>query len=83
MIVEWADNNGDVIVNALYDAITNDTERPEDRVYVLRAGGYYWNSERIDNNDWHLRIIGEEPDPTDEFMNPAVIQMAARDDGTT
>ncbi|MBK8946745.1 MAG: T9SS type A sorting domain-containing protein [Ignavibacteriae bacterium] len=83
LVVEWADANGDVVVNALYDAITNDTLRPDDRVYKLRAGGYYWNSERIDNNGFHLRIIGEEPDPTDELKNPAVIQMIARTDGST
>ncbi|MCB0746826.1 MAG: hypothetical protein KDC90_05120, partial [Ignavibacteriae bacterium] len=64
LIVEWDDANGDVAVNALYDAIIADSLRPEDRVYVLRKGGYYWNTERIDNNGWHLRIIGEEPDPT-------------------
>lgn len=81
LIVEWADGNGDVQINALYDAIIADSLRPDDRVYVLRAGGYYQNTERIDNNGWHLRIIGETPDPTDEFMSPALLQMAAREVG--
>ncbi len=87
LIVEWADANGDVKMNALYNAIIADTlangSRVEDRVYVLRAGGYYWNQERIDNNGWHLRITGEAADPNDETKNPPVLQMAAREDATT
>lgn len=82
LIVEWNDANGDVQINALYDAIIADSLRPDDRVYVLRAGGYYQNTERIDNNGWHLRIIGELPDPTDEFKSPALLQMAAREDAS-
>lgn len=81
LVVEWADANGDVIVNALRDAILNDTERPEGRVYKLRQGGYYWNSDRIENAGFHLRIVGEKGGAT-EFDNPPVLQMVSRPDGS-
>lgn len=82
LLVEWQDpNTGEVIVDALRNAIINDTNRPEGRVYKLQKGGFYWLSERIVNDGWHLRIIGETPGPT-ELENPAVIQMVARADGS-
>lgn len=82
LLVQWQDpNTGDVIVDALRNAIINDTNRPEGRVYKLQKGGFYWLSERIVNDGWHLRIIGETPGPT-ELENPAVIQMVARADGS-
>lgn len=84
LLVPWTTDNGATVeMNSLYNTIMNDTLRPEDRVYVLEAGGFYWNTERIDNNGWHLRIVGQDSDPNDEFMNPPVIQMAAREDGST
>lgn len=84
MIVEWADESGNIIVDALRLAIENDVNRPEDRVYVLRKGGYYWITETITNDGWTLRLIGETPDPSDPVEgNPAVIQVVSREDGST
>ena len=94
MVVEWADSNGDVIVNALRDVIANDTLRPDDRVYVLKRGGFYWNEDRIQVEGFHLRIHGqtaEEADPAEAFVcgtnfdedcGPAIIQRKTRDDGS-
>jgi hypothetical protein len=46
-------------------------------------GGFYHNSDRIENSGFHLRIVGETPDPSDVLGgNPAVLQMVSRDDGT-
>ncbi len=78
--VEWQDDDGLVKVNALRDAIENDTDRPDDRVYGLRRGGYYWLQDRIENEGFHLRIIGEEPG-SGALENPAVIQMVVDDTG--
>jgi hypothetical protein len=81
LVVEWADAGGNVIVNALRDAILNDTNRPAGRVYKLKRGGYYHNSDRIENPGFHLRIVGEPGGPT-EFDNPPVLQMVSRLDGS-
>lgn len=81
LVVDWRDDNGDVLVNALRNAILADTARPEGRVYKLLQGGFYHNSERIENSGFHLRIVGEPGGPT-EFDNPPVLQMVSRDDGT-
>ena len=95
LVVEWADADGDVVKNALRDAIANDTDRPDDRVYKLKRGGFYWNEERIEAEGFHLRIIGEtadEADPTEAFLcgpnmdedcGPAIIQRVHREDGTS
>jgi hypothetical protein len=94
MVVEWADTSGDVIVNALRDAIANDSLRPDDRTYILKRGGFYWNTERIEVEGFHLRVHGqtaEEADPAEAFVcganndedcGPAIIQRVARDDGS-
>ena len=92
LVVEWADENGDVIINALRDAIANDTDRPDNRVYMLKRGGFYWNEDRIQYEGFHLRIIGEtaeEADPAEAFVcgpnfdedcGPAIIQRTRRAD---
>ncbi len=94
LVVEWADpGTGEVVVNALRDAIMNDTERPDDRVYVLERGGFYWNTDRISWDGYHLRIEGQTVDEADEesFVcgenqdedcGPAIIQRVAYDDGS-
>jgi len=83
LLVEWQNpTTGEVIVDALRNAIANDTNRPEGRVYKLQKGGFYWITEDIRNDGWHLRIVGEDPDPADEYGNPAFIQMVARADGS-
>ena len=94
LVVEWADADGEVVVNALHDAIANDSIRPGDRVYVLRRGGRYWNQDRIDVDGFHLRIHGEtrsEADPAQalvcgpsaiEDCGHAIVQRVHKDDGS-
>lgn len=80
LVVQWHDGNGIPVINALRDAILNDTNRPEGRVYKLLRGGYYWNSDRIENSGFHLRIVGETPG-NDIATAPAVIQMVENNEG--
>jgi hypothetical protein len=94
LVVEWADQDGFVIKNALRTAIAEDTERPDNRVYKLKRGGFYWNTERISWDGFHLRIVGEtaeEADPAESFVcgpnfdedcGPAIIQRTRRDDSS-
>ncbi len=82
LVVEWYDDvNQDVLRDALYNAVTNDVNRPPGRVYLLRKGGYYWNRETIQNTGYHLQIVGEPAGATSD-ENPPVLQMVYRDDGT-
>lgn len=85
--VQWADAQGNVIKNALYDAVVSDTaldgsRLDPDRVYILLKGGVYWNTEHFQNQGYALRFVGQTPDPTDVYGNPPVLQMVARDDGS-
>jgi hypothetical protein len=85
LLVQWVVDD-ELAVNALYNAIIADTvaggERANpNRVYKLEQGGFYYNTERIENNGWHLRIVGEAGDPNDEFANPPMIQLEHREDG--
>ena len=92
VIVEWAAEDGVTPVpNALRDFVANDTLRPDDRVYVLRRGGFYWNEDRIEWDGWHLRIRGQEASEArpednvcgpnfDEDCGPAIIQRVVRED---
>ncbi len=85
--VQWADNNGDVIVNALYNAVAGDTasdgtRADMDRVYILLKGGVYWNTEHMQNNGYTLRLVGEDPDPNDQYGFPAILQLVTRTDGS-
>jgi hypothetical protein len=74
LVVEWWDANAEeIIVNSLRNAILTDTDRPPGRVYKLQRGGYYWITDRIENDGYHLRIVGEEPGNTIQTA-PAVIQ---------
>ncbi|MEJ5351854.1 MAG: T9SS type A sorting domain-containing protein [Melioribacteraceae bacterium] len=82
LVVEYLDSQGNFVVDALTNAIKNDTLRPAGRVYKLRAGGIYWVTEEIKNDGWHLRIVGEPPDPKDPEKFPAVIQRVSRPDGS-
>lgn len=86
LTVEWGDAQGIPTVNALRDAIMGDTvaggaRANLNRVYKLKQGGFYWNTERIENNGFHLRLVGEPSGPT-ALENPPVIQMVYRGDGT-
>ena len=85
--VQWEDNNQNVIVNALYDAVTGDTATDgsrldPDRIYVLLKGGVYQNTEHIQNNGYALRIMGQTPDPADQYGFPPIIQLVTRADGS-
>ncbi len=82
LVVEYLDSEGNFVIDALTNAIKNDTLRPAGRVYKLRAGGIYWVTEEIKNDGWHLRIVGEPPDPNDPNKFPAVIQRVSRPDGS-
>ena len=94
-LVEW-DYDGDLVPenDALRNTIANDTDRPADRIYVLRRGGLYYNENPIENSDFDLRLIGQtaaEAAPEDNICGddgasdcgPAVIQRVTREDGTT
>ena len=89
MVVQWetSPGSGTPLKNALRDAIAADTladgSHFQDRVYKLLKGGYYWNVDRIVNNGFHLRIVGEVGDPNDQYGNPPIIQRVYADDGTT
>ncbi|HVO75864.1 MAG TPA: T9SS type A sorting domain-containing protein [Ignavibacteriaceae bacterium] len=85
--IQWETSPGSGIVmkNALYNTVMGDTNtdgsrRDPDVVYRLLKGGVYWNTEHIQNNGWALRLVGETPDPADEFGFPALIQIVLRDD---
>lgn len=81
LVVEWQDpETGLININALLDAIEEDqaNDPPDDRVYVLQAGGFYWNTDRIDATDYDVRIVGEEPS---EDQLPPVLQMVHDEDG--
>jgi hypothetical protein len=85
LLVQWIVDD-ELAVNALYNAIISDTvaggaRANLNRVYKLEQGGFYYNTERIENNGWHLRIVGEAGDPNDEFANPPMIQLEHREDG--
>ncbi|MFA5729595.1 MAG: right-handed parallel beta-helix repeat-containing protein, partial [Candidatus Neomarinimicrobiota bacterium] len=76
MIVQWDDGSGNIVQDALYNAVMGDTvaggaRANLDRIYVLKAGGYYWNNKTISNN-FPLQLIGEEPTGD---AHPAVVQM--------
>ncbi len=87
LYVPWLDEDDNLLINSLYNAIVSDTladgtRMNPDRVYKLEQGGFYYNTERLENFGWHLRIVGEPGDPSDEFKNPPMIQLEHRDDGS-
>lgn len=93
-VVEWTEDGINPVRNALRNTVMEDTNRPEGRTYLLKRGGLYWNSDPIENEDFHLRLIGEtaeEADPEEAFVcgpnqdedcGPAVIQRVHRGDGS-
>ena len=94
-VVEW-DTNGDFVpeINALRNTVANDTDRPADRVYVLKRGGLYWNEDRIVNDGFDLRLHGQTAEEGqasgenvcgaggNEDCGPALLQRFVREDGT-
>jgi hypothetical protein len=68
------------------DTNANGTRADLDRIYQLKKGGVYWNTEHFVNqqngNTFALRFVGETPDPTDIYGNPPTLQMVARPDAS-
>lgn len=86
LMVPWLDGNN-LAVNSLYNAIVGDTladgtRANANRVYKLEQGGFYYLTERLENNGFALRIVGEAGDPSDELKNPPMIQIEHREDGS-
>jgi len=87
LLVPWLNGN-DLAVNSLYIAITSDTlsngsRANLNRVYKLEQGGFYYLTERLENNGFPLRIVGELGDPSDPFKNPPMIQIEHRESDRT
>lgn len=88
LVVEWESASGDVIVNALRDAILGDTtatgERvSSNRVYKLERGGFYWITDRITTVEGlPLTIVGATSAPAGEQdFGPAILQRVNREGG--
>ncbi|REL24955.1 T9SS C-terminal target domain-containing protein [Rhodohalobacter sp. SW132] len=83
-LVEWYEGDDfEPISNALRNTIANDTDRPDDRVYVLRSGGMYFVVDEILNEDFHLHIRGQREDEVDTYFGPAKIQLETDAEGNT
>jgi predicted secreted protein len=86
LVVEWSQDGINTWVNHLRDVILTDTiaggAHVQNRVYKLQRGGYYWNSDRIDNTGYSLAIVGVPGDPSDPiYGNPPVIQLVHNNEG--
>ena len=80
LVVEWAKLDNTIRINALHDAVMGDTvsggtRKNLTRVYRLKRGGVYWNTKRLVNSNFPLRLIGEEPGVS-ASDHPAVVQLA-------
>jgi hypothetical protein len=88
MYVAWEQSDGSPRVNALYvsvvgDTAANGTRADMSRVYVLKANGFYWDSDPIVNTGFPLTIIGQPFDNTESGNWPAILQQTdLRADGT-
>ncbi len=89
LLVEWYDaEKPGPFSNNLYNVIQADTndqgERYPNRVYQLRKGGFYYLSETIQNDGWHLNIVGNGPkDVPEDGDNPPMLQIGTREDATS
>lgn len=84
--VAWLDGDGNVVINALYDAVVGDTNATGDRanldrVYRLEQSGFYYVTETLQNSGWPLRIVGVAGDYTSTDAFHPVIQLVHREDG--
>ena len=88
LVVDWLNEAGtEVLQNSLFETIIADTNDTGDRlnpnrVYKLQASGFYYVTERITNEGWHLNIVGEEPDPNNSDSFVPVIQLNHREDNS-
>ncbi len=92
-VVEWGNAQGEPIINALRNTVANDDPRPPGRVYMLKRGGFYYNTEHISNTGFHLRLVGQSAQEGaasgenvcgaggNEDCGPAVIQRFRRENG--
>jgi hypothetical protein len=80
--VPWSDDGINPLKNSLRNTILGDTlpdgTRNPNRVYKLERGGYYWNTDNISCSGFHLRLVGDTPDPSDEY-GIAVVQMVRKE----
>ena len=90
MYVDWEDHSPShlPVINALRNAVYSDTvaggaRANLNRVYVLKLNGLYWESDRIENNGYPLRLVGEPYTMGDGSNYPAQLQLTdLRGDGT-
>jgi hypothetical protein len=90
MYVDWEDHSPShlPVINALRNAVYGDTvaggaRANLNRVYVLKLNGLYWESDRIENNGYPLRLVGEPYTMGDASNYPAQLQLTdLRGDGT-
>lgn len=80
--VPWSDDGINPLKNSLRNTILGDTlpdgTHNPNRVYKLERGGYYWNTDNISCSGFHLRLVGDTPDPEDEY-GIAVVQMVRKE----
>ena len=88
LVVDWLNEAGtEVLQNSLFETIIADTNATGDRlnpnrVYKLQASGFYYVTERITNEGWHLNIVGEKPDPNNSDSFAPAIQLNHREDNS-
>ncbi len=90
MYVDWEDHSPshlpvkNALRNAIYgDTLSGGTRANLNRVYVLKLNGLYWESDRIENNGYPLRLEGQPYTMGDALNYPAQLQLCdLRADGT-
>jgi hypothetical protein len=90
MYVAWDDGSPShlPVINALRNSVYGDTvaggaRANLNRIYVLKLNGLYWESDRIENNGYPLRLVGEKYTMGDAANYPAQLQLTdLRGDGT-
>jgi hypothetical protein len=88
LVVDWLNEAGtEVLQNSLFETIIADTNSTGDRlnpnrVYQLQESGFYYVTERITNEGWHLNIVGEKPDPNNSDSFAPAIQLNHREDNS-
>lgn len=88
VLVEWANEEGQVDVNNLTNVIMNDSvevdgnmQHRKNVVYQLRRGGFYQITSPITASDYHLQIVGNGPSGNDVYTGPPIIQVVQPNEG--